>query len=494
MKTKRLSIINTHAEGSSDGYLMQSESTSILFDPPSCIFEDALTVSRGPNKSFIQVEVLKEYPAGISGIFITSSNSLAVFFTESNVPIYLTEPVYTQMKERLKHYVSLGPVSQQKRMPQAHTKIVEVSSYRKIARRVVLIKYHQIVSFTYLSVTPQPAGIFLGCPMYVISQGLEKVCAYTYGVPGGTSLSPAMPFQSTQIPLIVNVFAPKGFPDMQSLTRRIENLARPDRACAITMDTLNQSLEMALHILSVVRNRRILVSHKGMKRLMQLYDVKKEVFASRFTSESSVISTLFATNRLRVADRTETLEAVRSEPVIVLCDPSEYSLFYSGIPAVHMHQYRVRFLGDVGDAFSQKWPLEVFSNRQVLQRTCPQESLSVREITEREFHEISESALHSIKIYNTETVHRVARSEEGISLYFAGSFGEDQAGPLLQCRESVLTGLMNESASKRYTLDGVIICNGSKKVYTIKEEGGFVHVKKETPNPHPAGESENAPV
>lgn len=481
MKAKRLSITSEGSSNTREGYLIQNQTTLILFDPPSVIFDEEVEISDISDRKYIEIEVLKEYPENISSIFITNSNALSVFFTDSNVPIYLTEPVYKQMKERLRYYVSLGLVSKRRENNKRRTdgtKIVEMCTYKKISRRVKFIKYNQIIDFTYLSVLPQPAGISLGWIMYVITQGKERVCAYTYAVTGGASLSEPMAQQPKNIPLIINHLIDKNKPDIQTLTKTISEQSERTGPFVITMDILNCAVEMSLHILSVLKNRTIFVSHEGFKRIMQSYEMKRDVFASKFIEDSSILSTLFSTSRLKVLGTAKILEIIKTESSVILCDPLTQRLFYSDLPVIHLADYFGRFMGGISDALALKWPSAYYVNKHTLYKEQNKPSKPIESIAVDGHTVISDGAMHTIKLCNTEKIHKVTRNNSAVSLHFSGNLKETSAGLILECTESPLGTILNENTNNNYIVNDSIICSTNDAIYKIHEENGTVTVKR----------------
>ncbi|KAI5189876.1 hypothetical protein NEMIN01_0739 [Nematocida minor] len=476
MKVKRLSICHS-AQDSSSGYLVENENTSLLFDPPSVLMDSDIGIGDIVDRGHIEIEVLREYPANVSGIFLSNSVSLSVFFVESNIPIYLTDAIYVQLKERLKYYLSLGLVSRKKRTAQPHTRIVEISQYKKIARRIRLVKFNQIVPFTYMSIIPQPGGVSLGWVMYLMAQGRDKICAYMYGVPGGCSLSQEVKPQNTAVPLIVNRFVSKDKPDIQQLTKDISKMASSTDSFAITMDILSHSVEMALHILSLIKDRNVLVSHPGFKKTMQFYEIKKDLFSNRFVSDPTIISTLFSTARLKPLSLAKILRVLKKEKTVILCDFSFYGLFFRGMPALHLDDYSVRFMGDLNDALSLGWTSKVFTSARQSRTDLHNGSTEVAQIHTDAYEDISENAMHSIKICNTENIHRVGRNNETISLHFAGVFKEESAGLLLECKESPLEMIVSSGQVQKYIINDSVVYNTKDKLFKIKEENGTVDVK-----------------
>lgn len=478
MKAKKVSIStssNTHA-GIANGYILESGCTSIMLDPPSVIIDSNIDINGIRNKDYVEIEVIKEYPSNLSGIFITNSKSLSVFFIDSNVPIYLTDVIYLQMKERLKYYVSLGPVSREKKMPQAHTKIVRVSEYKKIEKRVKLIKYNQIIEFTYLSVIPQPAGISLGWIAYKIVQGRECLCVYAYGVPGRCSLAQEMKEQNCQVPLIVNRLVERNKPGIQELTKDILAMDRRDRSFVITMDVLNHSMEISLHVLSILKGTKILVSHSGFKKIRQMYEMKKEVFSNKFMLDPSVISTLFSTVRLQPSSPRDVYRISEKEKVVIFCDLSHYSFFYRKMDALHLKDYSVRFMGDREDALSLRWVSKLFTDEGTAQ-TPTDRHVEIASIPEDTYEGIGEDALHRIKICNTENIHRMAETNGKYSFHFTGKLTEELSGIILKCKEPVLEHIINTQKAVKYIVGDSVLYRIKDKVFKITEDHGLVHIE-----------------
>ncbi|KAI5134045.1 hypothetical protein NEAUS06_0879 [Nematocida ausubeli] len=477
MKAKRLSIF--HNGDSQDGYLMETQNTSLLFDPPSVVLDKNIEIGSILDRKYIEIEVIKEYPPNIAGIFITNSNALSVFFIESNITIYLTDYIYLQMKERLKYYRSLGPVSQCTSVPQAHTKIVSVAEYKDISKRIKIIRNNQIINFTYLSITARAAGTSLGWVMYDIAQGREKICAYTYGIPGGSSLSHEMKPQNQPTPLFVNQFRAASALTIQDLSKAVTTLSNSKESFVITMDVLSHSVEMALHILSLVKTRNIYVVHPGFKRIMQLYEMKRDVFAEKFVSEPSIISTLFTTPRLKPSSLFKASKTMASESIIILCEPTFYKLFYKSMPAIHLSDYGIKFTGCMEDVLKLPWISQLCLNK--LKKDCAIEekiSVPVEDVTEEGLL-IAESALFSIHLHNTHNINVVSKSKEGLSLHFAGDFKKDLIGLSLDCKESKLQNILSHNAASRLVVNSTLVCPVEDAVFKIKEEGGIVSVKKE---------------
>ncbi|KAI5126391.1 hypothetical protein NEPAR04_0440 [Nematocida parisii] len=479
MKVKRLSI--AHNGTTQDGYLMESHETSLLFDPPSKVLDSDVELCGISDRGYIEIEVIKEYPPDITGIFITNSNSLSVFFVESNVTIYLTDYIYLQMKERLKYYVSLGPITRKKHQPQPHTKIVSISEYKEISRRVKIIRHNQVINFTYLSITAQAAGLSLGWIMYAVAQDKEKICAYAYGIPGGSSLAHEMKPSKTPVSLIVNQFLDNKPKNIQDLSKEILALSLKKESFVVTMDILNHSVEMSLHILSLVKARNVYVAHPGFKKIMQLYEMKKDAFADRFMEESSITSTLFSTPRLNAASAHKISRALKEESIIILCEPSLYQLFFKNLPVIHLSDYCIKFIGNMEDALKLPWVEKLYVNPIARNHNLEKKYDLPVEDTSKDGICVSEDKLYSIKIHNTHNIHVVSRSKDSLTLHFSGDFNENISGLSLDCKESKLQKILSHTIANRSVVNDTLVCDIDDKVFKIKEEGGVVQVRKEKP-------------
>lgn len=473
MRAKRVSISTATAENKKSGFIIENESTSIMIDPPSVIIDSKIDLNHIRTSEYIEIEVMKEYPPNLSGIFITNSNSLCVFFVDSNVPIYLTDVVYLQMKERLKYYLSLGPVSWAKRAPQAGTKIVPISSYRKIGRRVNIVKFNQIVNFTYFSVVPQPAGTSLGWLTCKIVQGGECVCVYAYGVPGGCSLAQEMKEQKEKTPLLVNRLMSKDKPGIQDLTKDILGLSEKKKPFVITMDVLNHSMEISLHVLSLVKEANVFISHPGFKKIRQMYEMKRDLFSNRFMADSSIISTLFSTERVQVSSPKKILKLKKKDKAVIFCDPTQYTLFYKKMSAIHLKNYSVRFMGDLAEVLSIPWASRVYMDVKLLNE---EERKEVKNISTRNYIGISKEANHRIRICDTENIHRISTADGKYSFHFTGRITEELGGLLLRCKEPPLKEIVNNQYAE-YVIGDSLIYTVKDKVFKVTEKTGQVDVQ-----------------
>lgn len=102
----------------------------------------------------------------LSAVFVSSSESLGIFFLKENTPVYITEPVYEQLKMKIKHYESVS----------THYEDEEVQScvIRDISRArcpaLVKINLNQSFKFDSVVVKALSAGTFLGWTNYYVKE------------------------------------------------------------------------------------------------------------------------------------------------------------------------------------------------------------------------------------------------------------------------------------------------------------------------------------
>lgn len=469
--------------GSSNGYVVAERDTALFFDPPSVIRAENPRVRQLSGKlRYVEIEVQKKYPSNATAIFLSSSDSLGVFFTESSLPIYTTEMVYMQMKEKLKHYVSLGPVKQEHPRPAhtEHTEIREVCTHKSIRRRVRMVSFFQLIKFVYLSVGVQPGGTNLGWPMYFIMCGSNALLAYASGAPGTCSLSLEMPLQHQRSPLLLNRMHIATASDLSAFSARAKRMGEEHKLFFIGMNVMNHGAEMVLHLLSLIRDARIYVCHPGFRKVLQYCELKRRLLSQKFAKSVNIstASMLSPTSRVVHVSTGALLRNLPPEKAIVICEVLEYYVFFGAHPAINMERYSVKFFGDLSDALAIPWASEVL---------LPREYTSILDGNSRAKYVGNESVQvedpngeknYPIRISQTHHVKKVAESEGTMHLHLRARFVKTSAEIVLQCEEPPLHRISLEHP--RYVLDGSVVYRLKEGIVKVLENKSTVIIKGES--------------
>ncbi|KAI5180770.1 hypothetical protein NEOKW01_1054 [Nematocida sp. AWRm80] len=502
MQVRRVSV------GSVNGFYLQDRSTEILFDPPAQILDGDSKIRRVSRKSkYIEIEVLKEYPPTLTAIFLSNSNSLGVFFTESKVPVYLTDIVYLQLKEKLKNYLALGPVRVNRNnspMLENGVKRVEISEYKGIDDRVRIISFLHSIPFTYFTVTSGPAGICLGWPLYLIKKSNTTVLVYSYGAGGASSLALEMNSISEKTPLILNkVYEEKG-ESINKFNEKVLHLCRKHNQIAVTLDVMNCSIEIALHLLSVVKEKKIFVCHRGFKKLVQLCEIKRHFLSKRVVAEDTIAFSIFSSSkRLETRSIASILSEQETETSIIICEPLDYSLFFSDIPVIHLEEYSIKMISSQEDVLNLPWVSQLYlfpqghtlnSTLNALSTTSSSNTQNSLGILRNEGKQVLNSRVipidtteitisdnhvpYSISIENNHLVQQIHTSEDKVSLYFRGVLKEHDNELVLECEEPLLQKLAALPKSQKYYLDNSVVYDTKSELIKVEESNGHITITK----------------
>ncbi|OAG31103.1 hypothetical protein NEDG_01877 [Nematocida displodere] len=514
--------------GRVNGYILQEEGSKVFFDPPGVVFDGKVKISEISKKmKYVEIEVLKEYPPAITAVFLSSSESLGVFFTKSTVPIYTTEIIYLQMKERIRHFMDLGPIrcTGVDAMPSSSgTETFEISQYRSIASRVRLLSFSEVIEFAYFSVGIYPGGTCIGWPLYTVKRGEERVMAYTYAIPGMQSLSMALPRFKEKLPLLVNTIKRRHISCLAKFTTKIKEITPMKESVVITMEIMNHSIEMVLHLLSITRTEKILICHRGFKKLVQLSELKRRFLAQRFSSDSktSAAPILSAAKRVEVVSRRALLSMSEKKlkGTFVICEMLDYTAFFKHLPVIHLDEYSIRLFGNLKEAHTIPWidtlylpidptpaskstenvdstpltgactPLFTPTTPKALfpltsANTSPaRPPLPVVILTEKEEGVDLAPPLYSLHIHNLEHIQEIIQTQNTLQMHFRGTFRAATTGLSLVCEESPLNGLSSLPDVEKIVIDNITIYKTPTNIIKVKEVDGMVYVS-EHPLPSP---------
>ncbi|KAI5186828.1 hypothetical protein NEHOM01_1729 [Nematocida homosporus] len=451
--------------GTSHGCILSEQTTKIFFDPPSLIIDNKAQIKSISDKmKYIEIEALANYPSDLSAIFISSSSSLGVFFTPSHLPIYVTEIVYLQMKETLKHYVGLGPIRRTTKTstPQApNTIIQEVSAYRSIASRVKLITFSQHILFPYLTVIAQSSNTCVGWACYHVQRGNKYVFSYTHGVKGNCTLSHELKPPTTSVSLFIKHFHQPAESDPASFSTDLLNLAKTHTHLVVTMDVMAFSIELTLHLLSLVKDKHVAIYHPGFKKLLQCCEHKRELLSTRFSIDYANIQPILSSStRLRTLSFKDLAQITTQKPAIVICDRLDHKLFLSKLPALHLPNYSFKFFGTIQDALAYPWVSTLYL-------PFPPPTAHPQIVVLPETPYALGTSHHLVTIHNTQHVQRVA-SGPATTFHFRGSFQEDATGLTLVCEESPLQALIQHPSTQKFQLKETLICTNQNETFRIK--------------------------
>eukprot|EP00866_Antonospora_locustae_P000408 jgi/Antlo1/408/896 len=102
----------------------------------------------------------------LSAVFVSSSDSLGIFFLKKNTPVYITEPVYEQLKMKIKHYETVSTHYVDEKMQ--NCMIRDMSRARCPA--LIKINLNQSFKFDSIVVKAISAGTFLGWTNYYVKE------------------------------------------------------------------------------------------------------------------------------------------------------------------------------------------------------------------------------------------------------------------------------------------------------------------------------------
>ncbi|KAI5192400.1 hypothetical protein NECID01_1922 [Nematocida sp. AWRm77] len=463
--------------GSANGYIFQEESTKVFFDPPSLILDTHAKIQKIDSRmKYIEIEVQKSYHEDLSAIFLSNSHSLSVFFVKSEVPIYVTDIVYFQMKEKLKHYVNLGPVRRREKdstEAKADTEIFEIYQYRKIAHRVHMLSFAQVVPFTYMSVSSHPGGTCLGWPVFMIQRKSTSVLAYTFGVPGACSLSLEMSKYTESMPLLVNYLHKSSPLGLKEFSDTLQTLSSKDGHIFVTMDIVNHSIEIALHLLSLFKDRTIYVYHKGFKRLVQFCEIKRKFLSQKFSGDSNVL--LSTTARLRYKPLKYLLNLEPSDKSLIFCERIDYNLFFSSFPSVNLNDYSIKFFGGIESTLAMKWAHTIYLPEEYSHLQIQDPRIQI--IGKSKIH-LAGTPMYTIELANIEHVQIVSRIAEHINLYFQGTLREKGTDLVIECKESLLHKLAHLPDVSQIFINNALIYHTNNEVYKIEEKNHIIAITK----------------
>lgn len=471
MSIEKVSIRGTN------GYIFHEESSKIFFDPPSAILAaDPEIQAVGETMKYIEIEVQKSYAPGLAGIFLSNSHSLSVFFVKSEVPIYMTDIVYFQLKTKLKHYVNLGPIrraGQASKATREDTEVLEVFQYQKIGHRVKLLTFSQVVRFTYFSVGTHPGGTCLGWPLYVVKRQDRAAMAYTFGIPGACSLSQEMNKYTEKMPLLINHLHKDGAFELKDFSATVQSLASRKNHLVVTMDMVNHSIEMALHLLSLVKDRHIYVCHGGFKKLVQFCEIKRKFLSQRFGGESNTI--LSTAVRLNYKPLEYLLDMDPADRSIIFCEKLDYDLFFSGLPLVNLDHYSIKFFGGIESALQIEWASAIYLPKEYAH--LERKDTRIHTIGTKKV-ELPGPALYTVELANIEQVQTVSQIAERISLYFRGTLRETDSKLVLECEASFFQKLANTPDVSQIFVDNALIYSTNNEVYQVEAKNHLIVITK----------------
>lgn len=102
----------------------------------------------------------------LSAIFVSSSDSLGIFFLKENIPVYITEPVYEQIKMKIRRYETLSTHYEDEEIQ--NCMIRDMSRVR--CPTLIKINLNQSFKFDSVVVKALSAGTFLGWTNYHVKE------------------------------------------------------------------------------------------------------------------------------------------------------------------------------------------------------------------------------------------------------------------------------------------------------------------------------------
>ncbi|KAI5172297.1 hypothetical protein NEFER03_1411 [Nematocida sp. LUAm3] len=472
MKIERLSIGEEH------GYMVTDKSTSILFDPPGRLIQDGIKIKNiSSHMKYIEIEAPIHYPEGLSGIFISNSNSLGVFFTESTLPIYITDTIYLQIKEKIKKYLSIGPIRRTSEKTQQigeNTKIYEVCAYKSIENRVRIIRFSEYIPFAYFTVIPQSAGTLIGWTAYCIKKNDKCILVYSYGAPGKGPLSKEFEKIDGSASLLTSQFHEESLPSLSVFSSDLLEKLKKKLPIVITLDAISQSMEIILHLLSLVKERKIYVFDRAFEKLLRSYEIQPELFSKKI-SEASKSIPLIITGSSKVS--TLSLSTVYTIPDInnsvILCDSVKYWTFLSDLPVLHMAKYSIKFFGTFQETLAYSWITRIYLPKQISSSSPPNPRV---EVISKKGAKLPEKVEDTLMIYNTQYICK-APSISKDTFHFRGHFQEHEKELSLTCEESPLKRMIANDNKKYVTEDGMYYEN-AREVLKLKMNNDVLMVTR----------------
>lgn len=474
MKIERVTIQDMH------GCTMQDEGTIIAFDPPSKIIDNNMCIGGLSSKmAYIEIEVQKNYPNNTSAIFLSSSNSLAVFFIPGDIPIYMTEIVYLQIKEKLRYYLSLGPIRRVERYKESgnkETKRYEVCEYRNISSRVRIICFSQYINLSYLTVIPYSGGTCLGWVMYVVRRGDRCIVAYTYSLPGSCTLSHELwsPSRIISFPLFVSyVHSRQEMDSLQKFTADVVEMTNIHKHLVITVDMINHSVEMSMHLLSVLKSKMIYVHHSVFPKLVKILEMKKQFLSQKFSSvDSSSGLSLSSSARVRKGSLKKLLSLPPEENAIIICERLSYSLFFYKYPVIHLDTYPIKFFGTITDSKHYNWISKIN-----LISSLPLNSTEEQSTCIDKGYDLNQCG-YPILIHNTQNISKADISiQDKAVFHFRGKFKETPDGISLTCTQPALQRILTSYKTNRMIISENVIYKGKEGILKIKKQNQYLEIQ-----------------
>lgn len=227
----------------------------------------------------------------LDAIFVLSSDSLGVFFLRKRTPIYVTEPVYEQLKMRLKYYRSMVFSYEDELRQNGLTKCLE--DVRK--PNIIKINLNQVFHFDSVSIKAISSGSFLGWVNYHVKNKYN----FLYVKALSSENRFIAPFSYVPVDFLI-------------LNRDNDNdclkapLCRNDRVCADVM------LKKPMVIPGIPNED----SFEGETKVRVVADAENR----------SIPRCMLRKLYFDIASLTKHLEKSCSEKVVVLCDFSKYLL------------------------------------------------------------------------------------------------------------------------------------------------------------------------
>ncbi|KAF9762403.1 hypothetical protein NGRA_2041 [Nosema granulosis] len=102
----------------------------------------------------------------VDRIFVTSSESMGILFIDTDIDIYISQPVYDQILANYYSLLNLRLTYEDKETSckDANVKIVDIgkANLEQLKKNVRFVTYNEVVELNKLSVVCKPSGIFIG--------------------------------------------------------------------------------------------------------------------------------------------------------------------------------------------------------------------------------------------------------------------------------------------------------------------------------------------
>lgn len=448
-----------------NGYVVRHEDKVLVFDVPSKTLDDKLEFP-GPEEpsKCVQVLVPKALPRDVDAVFVSRSDFLGVFFLEFKGPLYMTQPVYEQLNRRIRALVDIGPLAIGASSAPEKYKQCGVSEYTRINLRTRIVSLNQSIRFALFEVRAQAAGTYLGWANYTLFSGRTALLCYSAGMRGDCSLAAEfVPPGRVPYLLVDQLYSEPPADVLGKFSEKIVHNLEKYGAAVVAVDLFLNSIEIVLHLLSLVPDVPVFVAHRAFFQLAALSELHPLFLCKSFRDrayEGKPPLGLRASNRLNHVSPSELGQMLSGKqkdiPKLIVCDQMQVSLFpkiskYPGLVYAGAGEYNLKFFASFADVGEQSW------FKKMLTSADNRGSENALFLEEGKMYKVSAEGLYyEIRLENTHLVQEICSKEDGVKLYLKGLLDAKGEGLVMKCESPSVMQAINESAETLLIMDDAV--------------------------------------